>query len=74
MEYPEKLYVFDKNQVKQRDPEDWDDDEDSRWRFMAYSKPELHAETNGEQTVAVYQYVGKIKLINKTVIAEPDTP
>lgn len=70
MDYPEKLYV-------ELGISDWSYAEqvsEDNAQYHAYPKIEAHAELNREVEVAVYQYVGKIKLINKTVLAEPDAP
>jgi hypothetical protein len=64
MDYPEKLYVSIQKP-------DWPDEE-PRHYFNATAGIEPQAELNREVEVAVYQYVGKVKLVNKTVLAEPD--
>jgi hypothetical protein len=67
MEYPEKVYVALREN-------DWPDEGEGRTYYHTSEKIEGQAEMHREVEVAVYQYVGKIKLINKTVLAEPDTP
>jgi acetylglutamate kinase len=67
MEYPQKLYVSIQ-------AEDWTEEGEDGKLFRATKSVESQAEMHSESEVAVYQYVGKVKLINKTVIAEPDTP
>jgi hypothetical protein len=64
MEYPEKVYVS--LRPEPFEPEDT--------YYSCYASTDHAGEYLRESEVAVYQLVGKIKLINKTVIAEPDTP
>jgi hypothetical protein len=65
MEYPEKLYVS-------LQAEDWPEEGEDGKYFRATKSVESQAEMHREAEVAVYQYVGKVKLVNKTVLAEPD--
>lgn len=66
MEYPEKLYVSIHKP-------DWPDEE-PRHYFNATAEIEPQAELNRDVELAVYKYVGKVRLVNKTVLAEPDAP
>lgn len=67
MEYPEKLCVALRDN-------DWPDEEEGRTYYHASNKIESVGEYHRETEAAVYQLVGKIKLVNKTVLAEPDAP
>lgn len=66
MEYPQKLYVA----VRERDWPSEDDGESSYY----YASPNVEScgEYHKDTEAAVYELVGKIRLVNKTVIAEPD--
>jgi hypothetical protein len=66
MEYPEKLYVS-------LQKPDWPDEE-PRTYFNSTQRIEDQAEINRDVEIAIYRLVGKAKLVNKTVLVEPDTP
>ena len=62
MEYPEKVYVS-----VQQEPFDQDG-----VYYRCVPKIDEAGDYMREVEVAVYQLVGKVKLVNKTVLAEPD--
>jgi hypothetical protein len=65
MKYPEKLYVALRDN-------DWPDETEDQTYYHTTAKIEGHAVLNSSEEIAVYQYAGKIKIVNKTVLAEPD--